>query len=73
MYQEKTSDRIMIPQWEYRKLRDVATRVDVVLDLMAADKYMSIDDVKRILAPHKSVEYTTADDLATVDPMGYTE
>ncbi len=78
MYQEKTTDKIMIPQWEYRKLRDTATRVDVVLSEMEADRYMSIEEVKRILAPHREKEYTndlkdveTMDTLA--DALGYSE
>lgn len=78
MYPEKTTDKIMIPQWEYRKLRDTATRVDVVLSEMEANRYMSIEEVKRILAPHCEKQYTndlkdveTMDTLA--DALGYTE
>lgn len=69
MYQEKTSDKIMIPQWEYKQLHEIAVRVNVVLEQMDADKYMSVDDVKRILAPHRAWE--TVDE--TDEALSYTE
>lgn len=74
MYPEKTTDKIMIPQWEYRRLRDIATRVDVVLGEMEADQFLRVEDIKRILAPHRenpAAQIETADDLA--DVLDYTE
>lgn len=78
MYPDKTTDKIMIPQWEYRMLRDTATRVDVVLNEMDADRYMTIEEVRRILAPHREKEYTNdLKDVETMDTLsdalGYTE
>lgn len=78
MYPEKSTDKIMIPQWEYRLLRDTATRVDVVLNEMDADRYMTIEEVRRILAPHREKEYTNdLKDVETMDTLsdalGYTE
>ena len=79
MYPEKSSDKIMIPQWEYRKLRDIATRVDVLLaeidaEVIRHDKEGYTFEVnfgaayiKRILAPHREKEYTT--DLRDVETM----
>ena len=78
IYDKEREDRVMIPKWEYRALRDTATRVDVVLAEMEADRYMTIEEVKRILAPHLEKQYTndlkdveTMDTLA--DALGYTE
>lgn len=75
IYDKEREDRVMIPKWEYRALRDTATRVDVVLAEMEADRYMTIEEVKRILAPHREKEYTelppAQDDLT--DALGYTE
>ena len=87
MYPEKTTDKIMIPQWEYRKLRDIATRVDVLLaeidaEVVRHDKEgytfeanFGATYIKRILAPHREKEYAeispAKDDLA--DALGYTE
>lgn len=72
IYKEDKEDKVFIPKWEYRALRDIATRVDVVLAEMEADRYMTIEEVKRILAPHKCVSIPPAqDDLA--DALGYTE
>ena len=72
IYDKEREDRVMIPKWEYRALRDIATRVDVVLAEMEANRYMTIEEVKRILAPHKCVTIPPAkDDLA--DGLGYTE
>ena len=75
IYDKEREDRVMIPKWEYRALRDTATRVDVVLAEMEADRYMTIEEVKRILAPHREKQYAeippTHDDLT--DALGYTE
>ena len=75
IYKEDKEDKVFIPKWEYRALRDIATRVDVVLAEMDADRYMTIEEVRRILAPHREKEYTelppAQDDLA--DALGYTE
>lgn len=87
MYPEKTTDKIMIPQWEYRKLRDIATRVDVLLaeidaEVVRHDKEgytfeanFGATYIKRILAPHREKEYAeippAQDDIA--DALGYTE
>ena len=78
IYKEDKEDKVFIPKWEYRALRDTATRVDVVLAEMEADRYMTIEEVKRILAPHREKQYTndirdveTMDTLA--DALGYTE
>ena len=79
MYPEKSSDKIMIPQWEYRKLRDIATRVDVLLAEIDAEvirhetegyKYeaeFKASYIKRILAPHSEKQYTN--DLKDVETM----
>lgn len=79
MYPEKTTDKIMIPQWEYRKLRDIATRVDVLLAEIDAEvvrhdkegyKYeaeFKASYIKRILAPHRENQYTN--DLKDVETM----
>ena len=79
MYPEKTTDKIMIPQWEYRKLRDIATRVDVLLAEIDAEvvrhetegyKYeaeFKASYIKRILAPHSEKQYTN--DLKDVETM----
>ena len=79
MYPEKTTDKIMIPQWEYRKLRDIATRVDVLLAEIDAEvirhntegyKYeaeFKASYIKRILAPHLEKQYTN--DLKDVETM----
>lgn len=75
IYDKEREDRVMIPKWEYRALRDTATRVDVVLAEMEADHYMTIEEVKRILAPHREKQYMeitpTQDDLT--DALGYTD
>lgn len=72
IYEKEKEDKVFIPKWEYRALRDIATRVDVVLAEMEANRYMTIEEVKRILAPHKCVDIPPAkDDLA--DALGYTE
>ena len=82
MYPEKSSDKIMIPQWEYRKLRDIATRVDVLLAEIDAEvirhdkegyKYeaeFKASYIKRILAPHSEKQYTNdIRDTETLDTM----
>ena len=81
MYPEKTTDKIMIPQWEYRKLRDIATRVDVLKAELEYQKKrhedggynwgLTVDTsmVERILGPYQEKEYTeieTKDDLEDV-------
>ena len=75
IYDKEREDRVMIPKWEYRALRDTATRVDVVLAEMEADRSMTIEEVRRILAPHREKQYAeippAKDDLA--DALGYTE
>jgi len=72
LYDKEKEDRTLIPKWEYRQLLDRSTRVDVVLAEMEADRYMTIEEVRRILAPHKCVDIPPAkDDLA--DALGYTE
>lgn len=75
IYKEDKEDKVFIPKWEYRALRDIATRVDVVLAEMEADRYMTIEEVKRILAPHREKQYAeippAQDDIA--DALGYTE
>jgi hypothetical protein len=82
MYPEKTTDKIMIPQWEYRKLRDIATRVDVLLAEIDAEvirhetegyKYeaeFKASYIKRILAPHSEKQYTNdIRDVETLDTL----
>lgn len=86
MYPEKTTDKIMIPQWEYRRLRDIATRVDVLKSELEYEKKkhkdggydweltVSTDMVERILGLYQEKEYTeieTKDDLA--EALDYTE
>lgn len=80
MYPEKTTDKIMIPQWEYRKLRDIATRVDVLLAEIDAEvirhetegyKYeaeFKASYIKRILAPHREVLVAEAKDVSELPP-----
>ena len=46
IYDKEREDRVMIPKWEYRALRDTATRVDVVLAEMEADRYMTIEEAE---------------------------
>ena len=46
MYPDKTTDKIMIPQWEYRKLRDIATRVGVLLAEIDADMDFPEEDLE---------------------------
>ena len=82
MYPDKTTDKIMIPQWEYRKLRDIATRVDVLLAEIDAEvirhetegyKYeaeFKATYIKRILAPHSEKQYTNdIRDVETLDTL----
>lgn len=82
MYPDKTTDKIMIPQWEYRKLRDIATRVDVLLAEIDAEvirhetegyKYeaeFKATYIKRILAPHSEKQYTNdIRDTETLDTL----
>ena len=71
LYDKEKEDRVFVPKWEYRQLLDRSTRVDVVLAEMAADKYMSVEEVRRILAPYADKQDETKDDLA--DALGYTE
>lgn len=82
MYPDKTTDKIMIPQWEYRKLRDIATRVDVLLAEIDAEVIRHETDgykyeaefkatyIKRILAPHSEKQYTNdIRDTETLDTL----
>jgi len=68
---KEKEDRVFIPKEEYKMLLDRSTRVEVVLLQMEADKYMSIEEVKRILAPYSFMPKETKDDLE--DAFGYTE
>lgn len=62
MYPDKTTDKIMIPQWEYRKLRDIATRANILRAMIEREKkehaehnyewtpQMDIPDIELIMA-----------------------
>lgn len=79
MYPEKTTDKIMIPQWEYRKLRDIATRADVLRATIEREKKdhaehdyewtpkMEIPDIELIMAFDSPKQYTN--DLKDVEAM----
>ena len=79
MYPEKTTDKIMIQQWEYRKLRDIATRVDVLRAEIEHEKQtmlenghdweptMRITKIERIMAFNCPKQYTN--DLKDVETM----
>ena len=82
MYPEKTTDKIMIPQWEYRKLRDIATRVDVLRATIEREKKehaehdygwapnMEIADIELIMAFDCPKEYTNdIKDVETMDTL----
>lgn len=84
---KEKEDRVFIPKWEYRALRDTATRVDVLAaEIEAEEAYdqkqgykaessLYTNKIKRILGLDRKKAYTTdivtQDDLA--DAFGYTE
>lgn len=84
---KKEEDRVFIPKWEYRALRDIATRVDVLKAVIEAEEahdkergftgttFIYTDKIKLYLGFDRKKEYTTGivteDDL--IDAFGYTE
>ena len=82
MYPDKTTDKIMIPQWEYRKLRDIATRADMLRAEIEYEKKslednghdweptMRVSKIERIMAFNNPKQYTNdIRDVETLDTL----
>lgn len=85
-YKEEKEDKVFIPKWEYRALRDLATRVDVLKTELEYEKQSHKDGgydweltvrvsmIERILGLDREKEYNKVEDKnEPVEAFGYTE
>ena len=88
IYDKEKDDRVFIPKWEYRLLRDIATRADVLMGEIAVlekqnkefneknetnyDCNVSTEFVKRIMSPRVVLKCDTTID-DLADVFSYTD
>ena len=88
IYDKEKDDRVFIPKWEYRLLRDIATRADVLMGEIAVlekqnkefneknetnyDCNVSTEFVKRIMSPRVVIKGDTTID-DLADVFSYTD
>ena len=88
IYDKEKDDRVFIPKWEYKLLRDIATRADVLMGEIAVlekrnsefnaenktnyECTVETEFVKRIMSPCVVLKYDTTID-DLADALGYSE